>query len=188
MVEDREFEQLLELVQQGDREAIGRVYLKYLPHMERVTRYRLRKLGLDIVTTSADVHDSVFRQLLKPGAFDRITTDKHLRNFLLKACGNKVLDILAKLTSHEQDPRGMAPYHAVEHGVEAEPHDPLEHAEELDRVYSQLSPRERLLCTLRRGGCCWNEIAERLGTTPSSARKAFSRSYRRAVQLLRDAR
>lgn len=186
MADDSEFRRLLQRAQQGDRDAIGRIYVLYVPHMERVTRHRLRKLGLDTITTSADVGDSVFRQLLKPGAFDKITTDTHLRNFLLKACGNKAMDILSKVMSDKHVPRATTLSDDVADRSHVELLDPLEHEEELERIYWQLSPRERLLCTLRRGGCCWDEIAERLNTTPVVARQAFSRGFRRAQQLVRD--
>lgn len=186
MVEDSDFKQLLAQAQQGDRDAIGRIYTMYLPHMDRVTRYRLRKLGLSTVTTSADIRNSVFRHLLKPGAFDKITTDKHLRNFLLKACGNKIMDTLSKLRASRHEPCDLAAHQDLQDRSAAALGDPLEQAEELERIYSQLTPRERLLCMLRRGGCGWDEIAARLKTTPLVARQAFSRGFRRAQKLIRD--
>ena len=186
MADDSRFNRLLERAQGGDRDAIGEIYEFFAPHMERVTRYRLRKMGLDRVTTADDVRNSVFCQLLKPGAFDSITNAKHLQNFLLKACANKVIDLLAKVTSGQSDARSIIPLHEVEEGAQSDTSDALEQVEELARIYALLSPRERLLCTLRRSGCGWDEIAQRLNTSPVAARQVFSRGYRRAQQLLRE--
>ncbi len=179
------FEELLRRAQRGDRDALGDIYVKYIPHVERVVRYRLRRAGLDRATTSEDIQDSVFCQLLRPGALDRITTEQHLLNFLLKACGNKVRDILAKHRSDTYDSRDAIAAQDGADDAHADSLHHLEHEEQLARIYAMLTPRERLLCMLRRAGYGWDEIAQRLNTTPVSARQAFSRGFRRARDVVR---
>ncbi len=181
------FQQLLARAQQGDRDAIGTLYVTYLPHIERVVGARLRKLGLERVTTTADVGDSVFCQLLKPGALNRVTSERHLRHFLFKACRNKLHDIGVK--SHWGADVASHPETGDE-GTVPQPGDgppSIELEEQLDRLYAELTSRERLLCTLRRAGFSWKEIGLRLQLSPAVARQAFSRAFRRIRALTEEA-
>ncbi|MDA1052530.1 MAG: sigma-70 family RNA polymerase sigma factor [Planctomycetota bacterium] len=184
MAVDSEFTQLVKRARQGDKEATGRIYTEYAMHVKRCVRYRLRKLRLQNSTTADDVFDSVFRQLLKPGALDKFDDTEHLCNYLEKAVHRKATEYLRRMTKGDQEDLAQptAADEAEDKSSEELLND-LEQREELDRIYSRLMPHERLLCTLRRGGYLWDEIAARLNTTPTAARQAFHRAMARVKRF-----
>jgi RNA polymerase sigma factor (sigma-70 family) len=181
---NNDFTRLLERARQGDQEAIGLIYEQYTSPVKFVIRRRLRKSQIDSLTTADDAFDSVFRQLLKPGAFDEIQDAEHLQNYLAKAVDHKAIEVLRRMTRGQQQVLTQATTNDdVEDESSAAMLNDLEQREELERIYSFLLPHERLLCTLRRGHYRWDEIAHRLNTTPTAARQVFSRAISRVKQF-----
>ena len=180
----REFQQMIERLRAGDSSAAEQLVRNYESVVRRQVRFGLRDPKLSRVLDSMDICQIVMASFFVravSGVFE-IASSKDLVNLLAAITRRK---LAAAARTHYQQRRDVrratADPAAVKKLVDPNPtpgQDAI-HRELIDRVQSALSTEERQLADLRRDGCEWIEIAERVGGTPQARRMQLARAIDR---------
>ncbi len=171
MLEDQ---RLLRRLRSRDKDALSRIYEKYIDDLLRVAMSLLH----DIQTAQDCLHD-VFVNLAS-GA-DQLTIRGNVKKYMVSCVANRARDMLRKSAKH--------PDCQLEQPEPAEimdnPVDKLITSEESARVFTalkQLPYQQREVFVLRvQGGLKFREIAALLGTSTNTAQSR----YRYGIQKLR---
>jgi RNA polymerase sigma factor (sigma-70 family) len=183
---DSTFE-LLKRAQVGDKEALDRLFARYLPRLSRWASGRLPRWCRDLMDTDDLVQETMVRALKRIDDFE----DRHegaLQAYLRRAIMNRICDEVRRgkrapvLTQVEEDERDRAA-------------SPLELAigqqavERYEAALQRLRPEERQAIIARvEMDCTYEQVADALGKpSADAARMAVSRALLRlAEEMTRD--
>jgi RNA polymerase sigma-70 factor (ECF subfamily) len=178
---------LIELVRQGDRDALERLVARHVGPLRRWISGRLPQWARDLADTDDLVQDTLLRTFTKIEGFDNRGVGA-LQAYLRQAVLNRVRDELRR--------KGRAPSMAALDGLEVEAAgSPLEEAigretvERYEAALARLKPDERAAIIARvELDYTYEELANILGKpTSDAARKAAQRALLRlAEEMKRD--
>lgn len=175
-----QFEQLLRLARQGDESSLSELVQLYEPQIRAVARIRLGN-PMRHLLDSADIVQSVHRSLLVGFRLNRFSfsTPAQLTALASTMVRRKVARQWRKL-KNRQECRSEACESAPSKEDQAAE---VDHQDQLELVYRQLSPLERQMVDLKLEGWRSVDIARRLEVDPDVLRVRFSRLRKRLRTL-----
>jgi RNA polymerase sigma-70 factor (ECF subfamily) len=174
MAETDPLQQLLDPLCRGDTEALRRAFVAYEPYLRLVVRRQLTA-ALRVKFDSLDVVQSIWADLLegfRAGGW-RFETPEQLRNFLVRATRNRLIDRLrrerlALLFERSMDAAGLD---SLPPQRQPGADDALEAEELWQHLLVLCPPQHRGMLALKRQGLPLAEIAARTGLHESSVRR-----------------
>jgi RNA polymerase sigma factor (sigma-70 family) len=185
----REFQQMIEQLKAGDATAAEQLVRDYESIVRRQVRFRLRDPKLGRVLDSMDICQAVMLSFFvraASGVFE-IANSKDLVNLLAAMTRRKLAAAARTHYQHKRDiRRGVHDSATMKKLADPNPTPSQDavHHELVVRVRNALSTEERELTDLRRNGCEWIEIAERVGGTPQARRMQLARAIDRVSNEL----
>jgi RNA polymerase sigma factor (sigma-70 family) len=174
---------LLELAKAGDRDALNRLFARYLPALRRWASGRLPRWARDLMDTDDLVQETMIRAVNRLGSFEP-RHEGALQAYLRQAIVNRVRDEIRRSArlpladaleeDNHADP-GASPLEAAI-GREA--------AERYEAALARLRPEARDAIVARfQMDCSYQEVATALGKpTADAARMAVGRALLRLAQ------
>lgn len=189
MQETADFRALVARVRAGDAEAARELVERHAPLIRREVRLCLQDERLRRAFDSLDVCQSVLGSFFVRAAVGEYDLDEpqDLVRLLVSIARNKTAQAARKEARGRRDYRRRTPDDeplAQAPAAEESPSQVVVGAELLALAQRLLSPEERQLAELRRSGCEWAEIAERLGGTPQARRVQLARAVERVLPRL----
>jgi hypothetical protein len=184
-----DFQQMIERLRTGDPSAAEQLVRDYESIVRRQVRFGLRDPRLGRVLDSMDICQAVMASFFvraASGVFE-IANSKDLVNLLAAITRRK---LAAAARTHYQQRRdvrrGTHDSATVKKLIDPHPTPGqiAAHRELVDLVHRALSIEERQLAELRRDGCEWIEIADRVGGTPQARRMQLVRAIDRVTDEL----
>lgn len=158
------------------------VWQTFGSQLRRRARTRLRQYGLTGQTESMDICNEVMVDLARRSDADQLTADDVL-SYILRAIDNEVVDTFRTLARHCRDFRRNESAPVEEFKLRGEQTSPSQIAlrrEVADRVRSILGESDAIAIDMMLENRDWNEIGERLGVKPDTARMRVRRALERA--------
>jgi RNA polymerase sigma-70 factor (ECF subfamily) len=189
MAQTADFQELICLVRAGDEDAAAQLVRQYEPYIRRRARVRLLGSRLRRRLDSLDICQSVLASFFVRAGLGQyeLDTPEQLMKLLAVMVRNKVVNQAEKQQADCRDIRRDAAAgpqaQAVASGAES-PSYQLEARELLAETVHRLSPEELQLFELRRQGCAWAAVADRLGGTAEGRRKQYERAVQRVTHEL----
>jgi RNA polymerase sigma-70 factor (ECF subfamily) len=179
-----EFEKLLGALRERDEEAAAELVRRYEPLIRRVIRMRLTDPRLRRVFDSIDICQSVMANFFDEVALGQlaVTTETHLRNFLVRMATNKLIDKVRR----EQHSAGGLPEEWEPAADDPSPSQVVAQRELAQAIQNRLSAKERWLAEKRAEGRSWVELAQETGETTDSLRMMHARALARIRAQLHD--
>ncbi len=162
--------------------SLDEVWQSFGSQLRRRARTRLRQYGLTGQTESMDICNEVMVDLAKRTDADSLTADDIL-SYILRAIDNEVVDTFRTLARHCRDFRRneATPVEEIRlHGAQTSPSQIALRKEVADRVRSILGESDALALDMMLQNHDWNEIGQRLGIKPDTARMRVRRALDRA--------
>jgi RNA polymerase sigma-70 factor (ECF subfamily) len=189
MSETDPFRDLLLRVRNRDAAAAAELVERFSPTIRRVIRIRMRDERLRRRMTESDICQSVLASFFVRAALGQYDLDspEQLLALLTRMARNKLASHTIREGAARRDYRRIEPDSAATRDKVGSVPDPAEEAalqDLLDRSLTLLTPEERELAELRRQNCNWQEIAERLNSTPGAVRKQWERAVKRVLERL----
>ena len=154
--------------------------------LRRRARTRLRQYGLTGQTESMDICNEVMVDLAKRDDSDSLTAEDIL-SYILRAIDNEVVDTFRTLARHCRDFRrneGKPVEDIKLRGDQTSPSQIALRKEVADRVRTILGETDAVAIDMMLANHDWNEIGERLGVKPDTARMRVRRALDRAREEL----
>ncbi|QDV42700.1 hypothetical protein Enr13x_25500 [Stieleria neptunia] len=158
------------------------VWQSFGSQLRRRARTRLRQYGLTGQTESMDICNEVMVDLAKRTDADSLTAEDIL-SYILRAIDNEVVDTFRTLARHCRDFRRneATPVEEIKlRGAQTSPSQIALRKEVADRVRSILGDADALALDMMLQNHDWNEIGQRLGIKPDTARMRVRRALDRA--------
>jgi RNA polymerase sigma-70 factor (ECF subfamily) len=178
----RSLDDLLALLNTGDRASIEETFRRFEPFLRKVVGRHFPP-GLRSKFDPDDVVQSVWRSLLNDfNKADRQFDDvEHLRAFLARAARNRLLDRVRQHCRHLEKEQSLADLDSVDVPAASDPRPSqlLQKQELWEQVLALCPPEHRQLLHLRREGFSLDEIAKRSGLHRDSIRRVFRTLARR---------
>ena len=184
-----DFQQMIERLRTGDPSAAEQLVRDYESLVRRQVRFGLRDPRLGRLLDSMDICQTVMASFFvraAAGVFD-IASSKDLVNLLAAITRNKLAAAARTHYQQRRDVRRATHDSAAVKGLvdsHPTPSQDAVHRELVVRVRNALSTEERQLADLRRDGCEWIEIADRVGGTPQARRMQLARAIDRVSDEL----
>ncbi|WP_182866681.1 RNA polymerase sigma factor [Rhodopirellula sp. JC639] len=162
--------------------SLDQVWQNFGGQLRRRARTRLRQYGLTGQTESMDICNEVMVDLAKRADAESLTADDVL-SYILRAIDNEVVDTFRTLARHCRDFRRneATPVEDIKlRGGQTSPSQIALRKEVADRVRSILGDRDALALDMMLQNHDWNEIGQRLGIKPDTARMRVRRALDRA--------
>ncbi|MCA9140409.1 MAG: sigma-70 family RNA polymerase sigma factor [Planctomycetales bacterium] len=162
--------------------SLDEVWNNFGNQLRRRARTRLRQYGLTGQTESMDICNEVMVDLAKRTDADSLTADDIL-SYILRAIDNEVVDTFRTLARHCRDFRRneTTPVDDIRlHGEQTSPSQVALRKEVADRVRAILGESDAIAIDMMLGNYDWNEIGQRLGVKPDTARMRVRRALDRA--------
>jgi RNA polymerase sigma-70 factor (ECF subfamily) len=181
-----DFQQMIERLRAGDGSAAEQLVRDYESIVRRQVRFRLRDPRLGRVLDSMDICQAVMASFFvraASGVFE-IANSKDLVNLLAAITRRKLAAAARTHYQQKRDVRRATQDSAIVNKLvdpNPTPGQDAAHRELVARVHGALSTEERQLADLRRDGCEWIEIAERVGGTPQARRMQLARAIDRVA-------
>jgi RNA polymerase sigma-70 factor (ECF subfamily) len=183
-MENPDFEQLLQALRRGDRQAVETLLRRYDDALRRVIRLRLRDPRLRRILDTTDICHSVIADFLArytadPSAFQ---DPEELRRLLVTMALNKLRSRARK----ESRNLGSLPADVEILSTQTPVPEALAREEMLQAVIDRLTEDERWLVEQRMAGRKWDDLAREKGTTAAALRVKQARALarvRRELQL-----
>jgi RNA polymerase sigma factor (sigma-70 family) len=190
MSESTAFPDFIRRIRAGDDQAARELVERYEPVIRREVRLRLKDPRLNSRFDWMDVCQSVLASLFVRAASGQYDLEEpsQLLKLLLAMTRNKLANWVRLNRAERRDYRRLEAHDPADLEGRAiaqpSPSRMIAGRERLEEFLSFLSEEERALVDLRAQGYEWPEIAARLGGTPQSRRKQFSRAVDRVEQQL----
>lgn len=158
------------------------VWQTFGSQLRRRARTRLRQYGLTGQTESMDICNEVMVDLAKRDDSDSLTAEDIL-SYILRAIDNEVVDTFRTLARHCRDFRrneGKPVEDIKLRGDQTSPSQIALRKEVADRVRTILGETDAVAIDMMLANHDWNEIGERLGVKPDTARMRVRRALDRA--------
>jgi RNA polymerase sigma-70 factor (ECF subfamily) len=181
------FVQLLRRAQARDQQAATELMRTYEPAVRRAVRLRLFDARLRRIFDSTDICQSVmgtFFTRLARGQFP-LESPEQLVKLLITMAHNKLTDQVRRQQAQRRDARQVAGFALEDEECIApgpSPSKEIEVRELLEAVRQRMTPEERQLLEMRHEGWDWNDIADKIGSTPEALRKKLSRALQRVQE------
>lgn len=162
--------------------SLDEVWNTFGNQLRRRARTRLRQYGLTGQTESMDICNEVMVDLAKRTDADSLTADDIL-SYILRAIDNEVIDTFRTLARHCRDFRRneATPVDDIRlHGDQTSPSQVALRKEVADRVRAILGESDAIAIDMMLKNHDWNEIGEKLGVKPDTARMRVRRALDRA--------
>lgn len=162
--------------------SLDEVWNTFGNQLRRRARTRLRQYGLTGQTESMDICNEVMVDLAKRTDADSLTADDIL-SYILRAIDNEVVDTFRTLARHCRDFRRneATPVDDIRlHGEQTSPSQVALRKEVADRVRAILGESDAIAIDMMLQNHDWNEIGEKLGVKPDTARMRVRRALDRA--------
>lgn len=184
-----DFQQMIDRLRIGDASAAEQLVRDYESIVRRQVRFGLRDPRLGRVLDSMDICQAVMASFFvraASGVFD-IANSKDLVNLLAAITRRKLAAAARTHYQQKRDIRRATQDSAIVNKLvdpNPTPGQDAAHRELVARVHGALSTEERQLADLRRDGCEWIEIAERVGGTAQARRMQLARAIDRVSNEL----
>ncbi|QEG01676.1 hypothetical protein Mal15_57540 [Stieleria maiorica] len=168
--------------ERSENASLDQVWQNFGGQLRRRARTRLRQYGLTGQTESMDICNEVMVDLAKRTDAESLTADDVL-SYILRAIDNEVVDTFRTLARHCRDFRRneATPVEDIKlRGGQTSPSQIALRREVADRVRSILGDRDALALDMMLQNHDWNEIGQRLGVKPDTARMRVRRALDRA--------
>ena len=166
----------------GSAPSLDDVWQNFGSQLRRRARTRLRQYGLTGQTESMDICNEVMVDLARRGDADELTADDVL-SYILRAIDNEVVDTFRTLARHCRDFRRneSTPVDEIKlRGEQTSPSQVALRREVADRVRAILGEPDAIAIDMMLKNHDWNEIGQRLGVKPDTARMRVRRALDRA--------
>lgn len=189
MAQIAEFDRLMAEVAAGSDEAVWQLAETYTPYIIRAVRHSL-SAKLRQKLDSQDFAQTLWASLLlRPADFTRLKTPEQLIAYLAGATRNKVFEKARRFSTQKCDVRreesldspsgarglGGAPHSQTLYAREPSPSTTASLRDQWHHVLSSASQRDREIVRLRREGCTFKAISDKLQINEQTARRAMRR-------------
>jgi len=179
---DPGFQEFIEILRNGDAEAVDRLLSDFDPFLRRAIRLRLFDRRARRVVDTADILQSLLKDFLgREGADGAAASSRRLRAYLTAAAQYKI----SKKTRKER--RRTAGLGDVAEPVSTEPpaSQTVEDRDLIDAVRSRLDDGNGRLFDLSQQGRTWRQIANEIGGHPDTLRIQLRRSVAAVLAEIR---
>jgi RNA polymerase sigma-70 factor, ECF subfamily len=178
---DTTFE-LVERAKAGDRDAVDRLFARYLPALRRWASGRLPRWSRDVMETDDLVQETIIRAVKRLDAFES-RHEGALQAYLRQAIVNRIRDEIRRST-RTPPATGLDDNHADCAPSPLEAAIGSEAVERYEAALARLSPEQREAIVARvEMDCSYQEVAQAIGKpSPDAARMAVSRALLRLAQ------
>ena len=191
MLSDEIFQQLMNRVQAGDRDAAAELIRHFEPEIRLEVRVRLRVQDARMrrLFDSMDISQSVMASFFSGVAVGRFQPKhpKQLLGLLATMARNKLLDEVRDQRRQRRDVRRVQSFDAAAFDVpdpEDRPSQLVAGKELVQEFRKRLSVEEREISERREQQQTWAAIADELGGTADGRRKQLERAHARIVREL----
>jgi RNA polymerase sigma factor (sigma-70 family) len=173
---------LLDRCKSGDREALERLYARYLPRLQRWASGRLPRWARDLADTQDLVQETLLQTFNKMGTFEP-QHEGAFQAYLRQAVMNRIRDEIRRVGRKPGQAR-LEDEHVDQGPSPLEKTIGLEAIERYEQALARLRPEEREAIIARvEMGYSFEELAGVLGKpTPDAARKAAQRALLRLAE------
>ncbi len=173
---------LLDRFKAGDREALERLYARYLPRLRRWASGRLPRWARDIADTQDLVQETLLQTFNKVEAFEP-QHEGAFQAYLRQAVMNRIRDEIRRV-GRKPGQVELADQHEDRNPSPLEQAIGSEAIERYEKALARLKPEEREAIIARvEMGCSYEELAAALGKpTADAARKAAQRALVRLAE------
>jgi RNA polymerase sigma factor (sigma-70 family) len=178
---DSTFE-LVERAKAGDRDAVDRLFARYLPALRRWASGRLPRWSRDLMETDDLVQETVIRAIKRLDGFES-RHEGALQAYLRQAIINRIRDEIRR-SSRTPPTTGLDEDHADSAASPLEAAIGVEAVERYEAALARLTPEQREAIVARvEMDCTYQEVAQALGkASPDAARMAVSRALLRLAE------
>ncbi len=173
---------LLDRFKAGDREALERLYARYLPRLRRWASGRLPRWARDLADTQDLVQETLLQTFNKVGEFEP-QHEGAFQAYLRQAVMNRIRDEIRRV-GRKPGQVELADQHEDRNPSPLEQAIGSEAVERYEKALARLKPEEREAIIGRvEMGCSYEELAAALGKpTADAARKAAQRAMVRLAE------
>ncbi|MFK7766273.1 MAG: RNA polymerase sigma factor [Mariniblastus sp.] len=174
------FANLVECLQQGNKNAVEEIWKAFGPDLRRRARTRLRQYGMLGHTDSMDICNAVLMDLIKQKSFS-IQNPMDLMKYVRRAIDNQVKDEFKSLTRARRDIRRNENQPVENHVLQnnqTSPSQIMVRNEIFERMIRQLGNNGEQILNLVLQEHTWEEIGKRVNTSPDAIRMKWNRSLK----------